>query len=75
VDWEIWSAEMASFYLWGRIKDMVYINNPTTRADMIVRVQNAIRQISSTEILKAMDNFRSRTQLCVEEDGHHFEHL
>lgn len=63
------------YYLWGRIKDLVYVERPTTRDNMIVQIQSAISQISHGELLKAVDQFRLRTQMCAEANGLHFEHL
>lgn len=31
------------YYLWGRVKDIVYRNHPTTRDDMITRITEAIQ--------------------------------
>lgn len=38
------------FYLCGRLKDLVYKTRPTTREDMIFRIQNALNSFSSAEM-------------------------
>lgn len=63
------------FYLWGRIKDLVFQTRPTTRADMINRITVAIRSISTAEVEAAVLSTRQRLQLCIDNDGRQFEHL
>lgn len=63
------------FYLWGRLKDLVFQTRPTTRENMIDRIQNAINSISIAEIETAVFSTYRRLNLCVENDGQHFEHL
>lgn len=63
------------FYLWGRIKDLVYKTRPTTREDMIVRIQNAINIIPRAEIEAAVNSTLKRLDQCVQNNGQHFEHL
>lgn len=50
--WPPWSADLTylNFYLWERLKDMVYTTQSTTIEDMIQRIQNAIGSISVVEI-------------------------
>ncbi|EZA49460.1 hypothetical protein X777_11958 [Ooceraea biroi] len=36
------------FFLWGCIKNIVFLNPPTTRDDMKRRIRNACRSISRT---------------------------
>ncbi|EFN75161.1 hypothetical protein EAI_02716, partial [Harpegnathos saltator] len=61
-------------YLWGRVKDIVYPNRPTTRNDMITRITEAIRSLSSDGILGATNSFQNRVDVCIEKNGAHFEH-
>lgn len=61
------------FYLWGRVKDLVYKIRPTTPEDMIVRIRNAINSISKAEIQTAVFSTRRRLIHCVEMHGRHFE--
>lgn len=63
------------FYLWGRLKDLVYSVRPTTPEDMMQRIRNAVNSISHEEVLRAVDSFSSRIELCLENDGLQFEHL
>lgn len=63
------------FYLWGRLKDIVYQTRPTTREDMIHRIRNAIASISVAEIETSVGATRRRLQSCIDNNGGHFEHL
>lgn len=63
------------FYFWGRVKDLVFQSRPTTRENMILRIQNAINSLSRVEIETAVFSTRRRVELCLEHDGGHFEHL
>lgn len=63
------------FYLWGRLKDLVYQTRPITREDMRNRIQNAVHHLSTAEVETAAFSTRRRLEECVEHDGRHFEHL
>lgn len=63
------------FFLWGRIKDIVYQNPPTTREDMILRIENAVNGISRAEIESAVLSTRGRIHDCIANNGRQFEHL
>lgn len=63
------------YYLWGRVKDVVFANRPTTRENMMERITAALRNISVAEIETAVLSTRERLQACINNDGRHFEHL
>lgn len=63
------------FYLWGRLKDIVFQTEPTTRENMQERIHNAINSLPRIEIEAAVLSTQQRLQLCVEHDGRQFEHL
>lgn len=63
------------YYLWGRIKQIVYQTRPTTKADMEQRITQAIQNLTSEEILRATDAFKKRVRICIREHGTHIEHL
>lgn len=77
VPWPARSPDLTilDYYFWGRLKDMVYIQPPTTRHDMIQRIKTAISNISREEILNATNNFPLRVTKCLEVEGGHFEQL
>lgn len=63
------------FYLWGRIKDLVFATQPTTKEDMQDRIRNAINSLSTAEIETAVLSTTQRLRLCIQNNGRQFEHL
>ena len=63
------------FYLWGRIKDLVFKTRPTTSDDMKERIRGAVRSISTAEIEASVNDTVKRLSLCIANDGKHFEYL
>lgn len=64
------------FYLWGRMKDIVYSNIINTRDDLINRIHEAGVEIQAE--LRNVDianSLRTRILLCIQNGGQHFEHL
>lgn len=77
VRWPARSPDLTApdFYLWGFLKCAVYQERPTTRADMIHRIQMACSNIPRNTLLQTVQNFERRIQLCLDENGATFEHL
>lgn len=63
------------FYLWGRVKDMVFATKPTTRDNMMERIRTCMQTISVSELETAVWSTRDRMLKCIENDGRQFEHL
>ncbi|KZC15158.1 hypothetical protein WN55_07986 [Dufourea novaeangliae] len=63
------------FFLWGALKNAVYHEVPTTPENMKQRIIAACARISSETIRHAHDAAIRRLQLCIDANGHHFEHL
>ncbi|XP_066253581.1 uncharacterized protein [Euwallacea similis] len=63
------------FYLWGRLKDLVFQRRPTTKEDMRNRIRNAVTSITLGEIQTAIFSTKERLRLCIENNGKQFEHL
>lgn len=63
------------FYLWGRIKDLVFKTRPTTPEDMKDRIRQAVQSISVAEIESSVSSTIERLDLCIANDGKHFEYL
>lgn len=61
------------YFLWGRIKNLVYNTRPTTRDDMINRITEAIQSLNDAEILGATNSFQRRVNLCIGARGQQFE--
>lgn len=63
------------FFLWGYIKNLVYNTPPTTVDDMKGRIKDAFATITSDMLRNVSRSFEERVRLCIEENGHHIEHL
>jgi len=77
VNWPPRSPDLTSpdFYLWGYIKNAVFSQQPTTRADMENRIRQACEAIPRETLLRIVRNFHRRLNLCLEANGGNFEHL
>lgn len=63
------------FFLWGVIKEEVYKTPVTTMEDMQERIRASIETIKTKDMLNNVhDSFLKRVQICIEENGGHFEH-
>ncbi|EFN61186.1 hypothetical protein EAG_12745, partial [Camponotus floridanus] len=63
------------FYLWGRVKELIYFQRPTTRENMIERIKIIFREITTQELEEVQASFPRRLQACLAQSGTHFEHL
>ena len=76
-EWPPCSPDLATsdFFLWGHIKNLVFAQRPTTREDLIERIQRACAAISRETMLKTVDGFERLLRLCLQVNGEHFEQL
>jgi len=63
------------FYLWGKLKQQVYNEVPTSKEDMKERIRRACSMIDTNEIRNAIFSMTNRFRACIDAQGHHFEHL
>lgn len=63
------------FFLWGYVKDHVFKSPPTTAENMKERIRGAFHNVSPQMLVNVGKNFEKRVRLCLQSDGHHFEHL
>lgn len=65
------------FYIWGRMKSLVYQDSIDTKAELIERIMACWEEMqqNTQEIRAAVRSTLHRARLCVEENGQHFEHL
>lgn len=77
INWPARSPDLTplDFFLWGRLKDLVYFERPTTVEDIRVRISQACREINPAEILRVQQSFIRRLQSCIDAGGQQFEHL
>lgn len=63
------------FYLWGALKEKVYRSNPHTLDELKTNIRQEIAAISQRELQKVINNFLSRCQKCLNNEGRQFQHL
>jgi hypothetical protein len=65
------------FNFWGHTKDLVYEVEINTKSQLQKRVTDAANQIRKTpEMLNSVyENWYQRTQMCLNANGRHTEHL
>ncbi|KAG5319819.1 TC1A transposase, partial [Pseudoatta argentina] len=75
VEWPPCSPDLTSpdFFLWGYLKNIVFAERPTTRDDFMDRIHRACAAIPRAILLRTVDNFPNRLQLCLEANGDNFE--
>jgi hypothetical protein len=75
--WPPRSPDLTSpdFFLWGYLKERVYATRPRTLGDLKDNITNEINCIDNTMFQRTARNMERRVQLCLEEEGGHFQHL
>jgi uncharacterized protein (DUF1015 family) len=63
------------FHLWGKLKSVVYANNPHDLEALKQNVSEAIYNIQKRELQKVSQNLFKRIQAFLTAEGRHFEHL
>lgn len=81
IQWPARSPDLTpmDFYFWGKLKDVVYARllcEPLEDVDQLESwVREAIGQIPRFELRSATRSVHLRAQLCLAQNGGHFEHL
>jgi hypothetical protein len=75
--WPPRSPDLTSpdFLLWGYLKERVYTTRPRTLDDLKDNITNEINGADNTMLRRTDRNMERRVQLCLEEEGGHFQHL
>jgi hypothetical protein len=63
------------FFLWGYLKETVYKNSPRTLVDLKLNIEEAVKKITAETLLRVSRNMCQRVNLCLQENGGHFQHL
>jgi hypothetical protein len=63
------------FFLWGYLKETVYKNRPRTLVDLKRNIEEAVKKITAETLLRVSRNMCQRVDLCLQENGEHFQHL
>ena len=63
------------FFLWGHLKNIVYLSLCEDLAELKSRIHDEIKSISQKTLYDVFSNISKRMNLCVSVDGGHFQHL
>lgn len=63
------------FFLWGKLKDLVYRHQRNTREELEAALRQAFRRITPVMLLNSANNVKKRCRLCINQNGRQFEHL
>ena len=63
------------FTFWGQAMAKVWKEKPKTIQELKNVVENFFSSLDSDFIKKCVLNIKKRAELCLQEDGGHFEHL
>ncbi|KAJ4450907.1 hypothetical protein ANN_02341 [Periplaneta americana] len=63
------------FFLWGYLKDRVYATRPQTVDDLKHNITQEIQAIDNRVLQRVASNMERRVELCLMQDGGHFQHL
>jgi hypothetical protein len=77
INWPPYSPDLnpSDYFLWGCIKDKVYINNPQTIEELKISIQTEIEQISKETLKSVIQNFIFRLRCVIKNKGTTIEYL
>jgi hypothetical protein len=62
------------FFLWDHLKERTYKGNPRTLNDLNKKaISQALKDITPTMLRRLSGSVRNRIQLCLQENGGHFQ--
>ena len=75
-----WSARSPDlspldYFLWGYVKENVFKRQPADIEILKEIVQEVVSSIDQDVLHAVMANFEKRINLCIDQQGGHFEHL
>lgn len=75
--WPAYSPDLnpCDFFLWGYLKDRVYVGNPTTLQQLEEAILTEIARIPPDFLLNTVQAFPKRLQLVIDNNGGHVEPL
>lgn len=63
------------FFLWGYLKQKVYINKPHTLTMLKKNIEEEITAIAQTMLVSTMRNVLKRAEICKRSGGHHLKDI
>jgi hypothetical protein len=75
--WPLRSPDLTPphFFLSGYQKETVYKNSLRTLVDLKRNIEEAVKKITAETLLRVSRNMCQRENLCLQENGGHFQHL
>ena len=77
IHWPARSPDLnpCDYFLWGRIKELVYKTPIDNQEEALIRIQQAFDSLTNEEIFRAAHGIVRRTMACYNVQGRHFEQL
>ncbi len=63
------------FFLWGYIKEKVYVNHPRTLAELEANITKVIEEVPQTVLKRVFSNLVHRVECCIMSERGQFEFL
>ena len=75
VSWPPRSPDLTppDFFLWGYLKERVYINKPNTLSELKVNITEEIKRITPCVLEKVMESTVKRMRTCLDSNGQHLK--
>lgn len=76
VGWSPYSPDLnpCDFFLWGYLKDRVYVNTPSNLEELEATIFEEIQRIPMDMISRVIDSLPRRINDLIQNNGAHFEH-
>ena len=77
VPWPPRSPDLSTcdFFLWGYLKQRVYIHKPRTLMELKDAITEQVGLIDQELLGRVMGDFQQRLEFCIQEDGRHMSDI
>jgi len=66
---------VCDFFLWGYLKQKVYVTKPRTLDELRTNIEEEISKITPALLNKVFENFEKRLDNCIAHNGHHLNDI
>ena len=66
-------SPVTTFFMWGYLKERVFINTPRTLEELKNNIRQEIRNVQPPILEAVMESLMERTRLCEEKNGHYLK--
>ena len=76
-NWSSRSPDLTApeFFIWGYLKERVYVNNPRTIQELKNNIRHEIRELEPVILRSVMKSAITRAHLCEAENGGHLKDI